>query len=83
VSGQAHAITGAIEAHMAAELRFVFRHFPMTTVHPHAQPAAEAAEAARARGASGRFMICCSSTSSSSATAFQRDQGSRSVILSR
>src|SRR6266404_2058420 len=26
--------------------RFVFRHFPMTTVHPHAQSAAEAAEAA-------------------------------------
>jgi protein-disulfide isomerase len=46
----AHGIVGAIQASMAAELRFVFRHFPMTTVHPHAQPAAEAAEAAGAQG---------------------------------
>ncbi|HWG01833.1 MAG TPA: DsbA family protein, partial [Trebonia sp.] len=28
------------------ELRFVFRHLPLTDVHPHAQLAAEAAEAA-------------------------------------
>ena len=34
------------------QLRFVFRNFPLTTVHPHAQHAAEAAEAA---GAQGRF----------------------------
>ena len=33
-------------------LRFVFRHFPVTVRHPHAQLAAEAAEAA---GAQGRF----------------------------
>jgi protein-disulfide isomerase len=33
-------------------LRFVFRNFPITTSHPHAERAAEAAEAA---GAQGRF----------------------------
>jgi Na+/H+ antiporter NhaA len=33
------------------ELRFVFRHLPLTDVHPHAQLAAEAAEAAAAQGA--------------------------------
>jgi Na+/H+ antiporter NhaA len=33
------------------ELRFVFRHLPLTEVHPHAQLAAEASEAAAAQGA--------------------------------
>jgi protein-disulfide isomerase len=33
-------------------VRFIFRHFPLTEAHPHAQLAAEAAEAA---GAQGRF----------------------------
>jgi Na+/H+ antiporter NhaA len=32
------------------ELRFVFRHLPLTDVHPHAQMAAEAAEAADRQG---------------------------------
>jgi protein-disulfide isomerase len=32
------------------ELRFVFRHLPLTDVHPHAQLAAEAAEAAARQG---------------------------------
>jgi len=32
------------------ELRFVFRHLPLTDVHPHAQLAAEAAEAADLQG---------------------------------
>ena len=33
------------------ELRFVFRHLPLTEVHPHAQLAAEGAEAAAKQGA--------------------------------
>jgi protein-disulfide isomerase len=33
------------------DLRFVFRHLPLTDVHPNAQTAAEAAEAAGAQGA--------------------------------
>jgi len=31
-------------------LRFVFRHFPLTGIHPHAEHASEAAEAAAAQG---------------------------------
>ena len=35
-----------------AAFRLVFRHFPLTTLHPHAELAAEAAESA---GAQGKF----------------------------
>jgi Na+/H+ antiporter NhaA/predicted DsbA family dithiol-disulfide isomerase len=34
----------------AADVRYVWRHLPLTDVHPHAQLAAEAAEAAAAQG---------------------------------
>ena len=35
---------------MGKRLRFVFRNFPLTQIHPHAQHAAEVAEAAGAQG---------------------------------
>ncbi len=41
----AHFIVQAIEGHMADDLCFAFRHFPLINVHPHAEHAAEAAEA--------------------------------------
>jgi protein-disulfide isomerase len=50
--GAAYPIVNAILAQAGDGLRFVFRHFPLTTMHPHAELAAEAAEAA---GAQGRF----------------------------
>src|SRR5882724_4595378 len=40
----------AIANELSDSLRFVFRHFPLTQVHPHAQRAAEAAEAAASQG---------------------------------
>ena len=50
--GAAHVIVNAVQEQMGNQLGFVYRHFPMTTVHSHAQHAAEAAEAA---GAQGKF----------------------------
>src|SRR5260370_8339814 len=35
---------------MGADLRFVYRHFPLTRMHPHAEHAAEMAEAAAQHG---------------------------------
>jgi Domain of unknown function (DUF1931) len=35
---------------MGDQLCFAYRHFPLTTMHPHAQMAAEAAEAAGDQG---------------------------------
>lgn len=50
--GAAHSIVHRILDEVGDAVRFVFRHFPLTTIHPHAEPAAEAAEAA---GSQGRF----------------------------
>lgn len=47
---EAHAVVVALEKRLAGRLRFVFRHFPLREMHPHAEPAAEAAEAAAAQG---------------------------------
>src|SRR5262245_2234654 len=48
----AHLIVKEVREVMGDRLRFVFRHFPLTQVHPHAVVAAEAAESA---GAQDRF----------------------------
>jgi protein-disulfide isomerase len=48
--GAAYPILKEIQARMGERLRFVFRNFPITTSHPHAERAAEAAEAAGAQG---------------------------------
>jgi protein-disulfide isomerase len=44
----------ALQQRLADQLRFVFRNFPLLTIHPHALRAAEAAEAA---GAQGQFWV--------------------------
>jgi protein-disulfide isomerase len=50
--GAAYPIVESVRKRMGARLRFVFRNFPLTQMHPHAMHAAEAAEAA---GAQGKF----------------------------
>ena len=44
--GAAYPIIKEVQVQMGEKLRFVFRNFPITTSHPHAERAAEAAEAA-------------------------------------
>ena len=48
--GEAYPIVKEVQRRMGDRLLFVFRNFPITTSHPHAEQAAEAAEAAAAQG---------------------------------
>jgi protein-disulfide isomerase len=50
--GEAYPVVKAIQSRLGDQICFVFRNFPLTEAHPHAQDAAEAAEAA---GAQGKF----------------------------
>jgi protein-disulfide isomerase len=48
--GRAYPIVKTIQEQLGSRLRFVFRNFPLSQIHPNAQHAAEAAEAAAAQG---------------------------------
>ncbi len=48
--GQAYPVVRAIRESFGDRLRLVFRNFPLASIHPHAQNAAEAAEAAGCQG---------------------------------
>ncbi|MBN9389830.1 MAG: DsbA family protein [Chloroflexi bacterium] len=48
--GQAHNVVMALQAQLGDTVRFVFRNFPLTQIHPHAFNAALAAEAAAQQG---------------------------------
>jgi protein-disulfide isomerase len=48
--GAAYPIVKRVQKELGARLRFVFRNFPLTNMHPQAQWAAETAEAAAAQG---------------------------------
>ena len=50
--GQAYPIVKRVQKHFGKGLRFVFRNFPLSEIHPHAESAAETAEFA---GAHGKF----------------------------
>ncbi|MGH7969741.1 MAG: DsbA family protein [Limisphaerales bacterium] len=51
VCGMAYPVVKAVQKNLRDRLRLVFRHFPLTNVHPHSEHAAEAAEAAGKRSA--------------------------------
>src|SRR5438477_12368632 len=48
--GDAQPIVKGIQRRLDHDLLFAFRHFPLTNIHPHAERAAESAEAASAQG---------------------------------
>jgi predicted DsbA family dithiol-disulfide isomerase len=48
--GRMHPVVKELRERLGDRLRFVFRHFPLDSVHPQARRAAEAAEAAAAQG---------------------------------
>jgi protein-disulfide isomerase len=48
--GAAYPIVKELQSRLGDGLRFVFRNFPITTSHPHAEQAAETAEGAAAQG---------------------------------
>ena len=50
--GEAYPIVKQLQKHFGKDLRFVFRNFPLTEIHPYAEHAAETAEFA---GANGKF----------------------------
>lgn len=48
--GEAHPIIKEMMAELGSQIRFVFRNFPLSEMHPYARPAALAAEAAALQG---------------------------------
>jgi protein-disulfide isomerase len=48
--GRAHPIVASVLRQLGRPVRFAYRHFPLTEIHPHAEHAAEMAEAAGERG---------------------------------
>jgi protein-disulfide isomerase len=70
---QAHPIVTALRAQLGDKLRFVFRNFPLTQLHPHAHHAAEAAESVAANAGPDAYWIMHD-------TIFEHQQDSRDAL---
>lgn len=55
--GAAYPIVKRVQQRLGQRLRFVFRNFPLTEVHPHARHAAEAAESVAAQAGNDAFWV--------------------------
>ena len=53
--GRAYRVLQQVLRQLGDQVRFVFRNFPLSEIHPHAQAAAEAAESVAARGGEDAF----------------------------
>jgi len=53
--GAAYPILKRVQQRLGRRLRFVYRHFPIAELHPHAEPAAEASESVAAQGGPDAF----------------------------
>ena len=71
-----------VRERLGDELRYVYRHFPLHQIHPHAQTASEAAEAADAQGCFWRCTTCFSRTSGSWACPIWSDTPTSSASTS-
>ena len=55
--GRAYLILQQVLRELGDEVRFVFRNFPLSEAHPHAQAAAEAAESVAVHGGEDAFWV--------------------------
>ena len=56
--GEAYPIVKRLQKHFGEGLLLVFRNFPLSQMHPHAESAAETAEFTAPTTSSGRCMTC-------------------------
>jgi protein-disulfide isomerase len=54
---RAHAVLQVVLPALGEDVRYVYRNFPLSEAHPHAEIAAEAAESVAARGGNDAFWV--------------------------
>jgi protein-disulfide isomerase len=70
--GQAYPIVKRLQKHFGKRLLFVFRNFPLSQMHPHAESAPRQRNSRELTTSFGRCTICFSRTRTASETGFWR-----------